>query len=419
MINVIFALNRRKDDAPDMERPIQCQIRYIVNGETVRMNFATGQTCKIRHFKNQKVYHTVQFATQINARLNEIRKRAERLYRDAVEQGKMPVKEKLKDQILLGTYKVEEERDLMTDFAAFIEYHNDKGTSKGSMSHILNLKTHLEQFAKRQRFTLTYDNINLAFYGKFLRYLQDYEHRDGATYQENTVGNFIKKLKMFLNWAKGNGWNPYDYYHHPDFKIPDKRVDNIYLEQSELNALAALDLRNRPHLNLTRHWFLLACETGMRYSDYIQLKKSNIREVASGYDFIYEPRKTSKSSKMKVTVPLSVTAVQILLRYGFDMPRPVSNQKMNKGLKELATLAGIDKNVGTHTARRTFATLCYKGENEIPVQAIMKITGHRTEKEFYKYLCIDGQENADMFRQKDERYRIAASGLLEGNLKIV
>lgn len=417
MINVIFALNRRKDDAPDIERPIQCQIRYVVNGETVRMNFATGQTCKIRHFRNQKVYHTVQFATQINARLNEIRKHTERIYRDAVEHGKMPVKEKLKEQILSGTYKVEEERDFMTDFAAFIEYHTEKGTSRSSVSHILKLKTHLEQFTKRQRFVLTYDNINLAFYGKFLRYLQDYEHRDGATYEENTVGNFIKKLKMFLNWAKGNGWNPFDFYHHPDFKIPDKRVENVYFDQSEVDALAALDLRTRPHLNLARQWFTLACETGMRYSDYTQLKKANIKAVTNGYDFTYEPRKTSKSSKMQVTIPLSVTAVQILLRHGFDMPRPASNQKMNKSLKELARLAGIGKNIGTHTARRTFATLRYK--DGFPIQAIMKITGHRTEKEFYKYLCIDGQENASLFRQMDDRYKIETTGLLETKLKIV
>ncbi|MBK6996855.1 MAG: hypothetical protein IPH31_18725 [Lewinellaceae bacterium] len=41
----------------------------------------------------------------------------------------------------------------------------------------------------------------------------------------------------------------------------------------------------------------------------------------------------------------------------------------------------------------------------------MKITGHRTEKEFYKYLCIEGEENAAMFRQKDERYNIKVSGL--------
>lgn len=417
MINIIFALNNRGTDTGENVRPIQCQIQYKVNGQTVRLNFSTGQRCKVRHFKNQRVYHTAQFATQINERLSEIRETAETIYRTAIKNGKMPTPQKFQEQIISGTYTVEEERDLMRDFNAFIEYHQSKGTSKGSLSHILNLRTHLQQFAKRQRVALTYDNINLAFYGKFLRYLQDYEHRDGATYEENTVGNFIKKFKMFLNWAKGNGWNPYDYYLHPEFKIPEKRVENVYLEQSELDALAALDLSKRPYLSQTRSWFLLGCETGMRYSDYTQLKKANIKEVPGGYDFTYQPHKTSKSSKVRVTVPLSVTAVKILLRYGFEMPAPVSNQKMNKGLKELTRLAGIDKVVGTHTARRTFATLSYKS-GCFSNKSIMQITGHRTEKEFYKYLCVEGEENAQMMRDKSERYQVNTTGLLETKLRI-
>lgn len=419
-INLTFIIKRRKGDTEKSSRiaPIHCEVVYQVNGHWKRLRFSTGERCAIKHFKSQRVYHTVNHATQINDRLEVIRRNTERIYRDAIEKGTMPHRDKFKEMILGKTYAVKEERDLLTDYDTFIEYHRSKGTSKGSLSHIINLRDHLAQFARRNRFALAYDNINLSFYAKFLRYLQTYEHRDDMTYEENTIGNFIKKLKMFLNWSKGNGWNPYEYYKHPEFKILQKRVGNVYLEQSELDAIAALDLSRRPYLNNTRAWFLLACETGMRYSDYTQLRKANIKEVPQGYDFIYQPRKTSKSSKVVVTVPLSRDAVKILLRYGFEMPAPVSNQKMNKGLKEITRLAGIDKSIGTHTARRTFATLAYKA-NTFPIQAIMKITGHRTEPEFYKYLCIDGQENADLFRQYDDRYRIDKPGLLETKLKVV
>ncbi len=419
-INLTFYAKRREGDTTSSSKvvPIHCEIVYQVNGYWKRLRFSTGEKCAIKHFKNQRVYHTVSYATQINGRLAVIQSNAESIYRDAIEKGTMPHRDKFREMILGKSYAVKEERDLMTDYNAFIEYHESKGTSKGSLSHLLILRTHLEQFAKRHRYALTYDNINLSFYGKFLHYLQNYEHRKDMTYEENTVGNFIKKLKMFLNWAKGNGWNPYDFYLHPEFKISEKRVDNVYLEQSELDTLANLDLSNRPFLNNTRAWFLIACETGMRYSDYPQLRKGNIKEVTEGYDYTYQPRKTSRSSKVKVTVPLSITAVKVLLRFGFEMPAPASNQKMNKGLKELMRLAGVDKAIGTHTARRTFATLRYK-DNLYPVQAIMKITGHRTEKEFYKYLCIDGQENANLFRLHDDRYKIAASGLLETKLKVV
>jgi len=418
-INFTFYQNRRKgaNTPPATITPIHCEVVYLVNGDWKRFRFSTGEKCAIRHFKNQKVFHTVNFATQINNKLEVLQRNGERIYRDALETGMMPHPDKFKEMILDTAYKVQVERDLLSDYEAFIEYHQGKGTTKSSLSHILNLRKHLEQFAQKQRLALTYENINLDFYGKFLRFLRTYKHAKAEAYAENTVGNYIKKLKMFLNWSKANGWNKHEYYLHPDFKILENPVGNIYLEQFDLDALLNLDLKKRPYLNDTRNWFLLACETGMRYSDYKQLHKSNLKEVVDGYDFNYEPRKTSKSSKMRVTVPLSGNVIHILLQYGFDMPRPVSNQKMNKGLKELATLCGIDKIIGTHTARRTFATLRYK-DGLLPVQAIMKITGHRTEKEFYKYLCIEGEENAAMFRQKDDRYNIKVSGLLEGNLRV-
>ncbi|MBK6996857.1 MAG: phage integrase SAM-like domain-containing protein [Lewinellaceae bacterium] len=59
----------------------------------------------------------------------------------------------------------------------------------------------MEHFAQKQRLALTYENINLDFYGKFLRFLRTYPHSKAETYAENTVGNYIKKLKMFLNWS--------------------------------------------------------------------------------------------------------------------------------------------------------------------------------------------------------------------------
>lgn len=417
-INVVYYLNKRKgkDTSPNTVTPIMCEVVYKVNKEWKTLRFSTGEKCAIKHFKNKRVFHTVTYATQINRRLDVIRQNAEKFYRQAIETGLMPHREKFKALILGKVYDLEEERDMVADFDSFVEYHRSKGTSIGSISHMLNLKMHLQNFARKDKFTLTYDSINLAFYGKFLQYLRHYKPKEGVTYKTNTLGNFIKKLKMFLNWAKGNGWNQYSFYQHPEFKIPEKNVSNVYLEQQEFDALVTLDLNNRPHLNDTRNWFILACETGMRYSDYNQLKKSNLTEVLEGYDYTYEPRKTSKSSKITVTVPLSVTAISILLRYGFEMPPPISNQKMNKNLKELSRLVGISKLIGTHTARRTFATLRYK--EGFSVQSIMKITGHRSEKEFYKYLCLEGQENAAMFRKTDERYKIKTTGLLETKLKI-
>jgi integrase len=417
-VNTTFYQNKRKGKhaSTNTVAPINCEVVYKVEGEWKRFRFATGEKCAIKHFKSQRVYHTVNFASQINDRLKAIEARVEEIYNDSLMQKRLPQPEKFKSLILSEKQKVKLERDFLTDYLAFMEYHEAKGTTKSSFTHIKNLHKHLSTFSRKQKVALSYESINLDFYGKFLKYLRHYQFAPDQTYTDNTVGNYIKKLKMFLNWAKGNGWNSFEYYHHPDFKILDQPVENIYLEREEVKALASLDLSKRPALNLTRNWFVLACETGMRYNDYKQLTKSNIKEVANGYDFTYVPNKTRKSSKIRVTVPLSLDALRILLQYGFEMPKPISNQKMNKALKELAELAGIKKDVATHTARRTFATLAYKDNH--PVFDIMKITGHRTEKEFYKYLCIEGEENSARFRQNNERYQVNTPGLLENHLRI-
>ena len=48
--------------------------------------------------------------------------------------------------------------------------------------------------------------------------------------------------------------------------------------------------------------------------------------------------------------------------------------------------------VKTHTARRSGATNIYLAG--IPTIAIMKITGHKTEKEFMKYIKITEEQTA-------------------------
>lgn len=87
---------------------------------------------------------------------------------------------------------------------------------------------------------------------------------------------------------------------------------------------------------------------------------------------------------------------------------------MNVYIKELGQIAGLDEQIEvvstkggkrirevfrkfelitTHTARRSFSTNAYL--NQIPSISIMKITGHKTEKTFLKYIKISQEDNAN------------------------
>ncbi len=53
--------------------------------------------------------------------------------------------------------------------------------------------------------------------------------------------------------------------------------------------------------------------------------------------------------------------------------------------------------ITTHTARRTAATHMYL-RNMLPID-IMKITGHKTESSFLKYICVPKEESVKRMAQ--------------------
>ena len=79
----------------------------------------------------------------------------------------------------------------------------------------------------------------------------------------------------------------------------------------------------------------------------------------------------------------------ICKKVGFDedvlWERTIGNDVVRKTCKRYEL-------VGSHTARRSFATNAFL--SGIPPYRIMLITGHRSEKSFFKYIRITREENA-------------------------
>jgi integrase len=122
---------------------------------------------------------------------------------------------------------------------------------------------------------------------------------------------------------------------------------------------------------------------------------------------------TTQKTDINVIIPLKDIVLSIYNKYDGKLPRCVSNQKMNDYLKEIGQLAKISDTVHTsttkggmrydesfkkwelittHTARRSAATNMYLAG--VPTISIMKITGHKTEKAFLKYIRISQEDNA-------------------------
>ncbi len=168
-----------------------------------------------------------------------------------------------------------------------------------------------------------------------------------------------------------------------------KPVNREYLTNDEIIALQKLVIQSEA-LDFKRDLYLFACFTGLAYSDIKAFCARNIIIEPDGSKHIETYR--TKSTVLSY-VPLINAAEQILLKYSptkncrdFQWKVPC-NQKLNASLKEIAKLAGIERNLFMHLGRHTFATTVTLTQG-ISLESVSKMLGHTTLKHTQIYAKI-------------------------------
>lgn len=124
---------------------------------------------------------------------------------------------------------------------------------------------------------------------------------------------------------------------------------------------------------------LFSCYTGLSYVDLMELRP---QQILTGIDKIKWIKTTRAKTDTPVNVPLLRPAQAILEKFISEdfnqrdtvFPR-VSNQEVNRSLKILAGICGIQKYLTFHLARHTFATTVTL-MNGVPIETISKMLGH-------------------------------------------
>jgi integrase len=276
---------------------------------------------------------------------------------------------------------------------------------------------HLQNFQKIIKKKIDFETIDLDFYSDFIEYLTK-----EVRLSTNAIGKNIQILKLILGDAAEHGLNKNTAFKGKRFITIREKSESIYLNQEELNEIAALDLSENKKLEKVRDLFIIGCYTGLRFSDVSTLTSKNIKEG--------EIEITQIKTGDPVRIPCHSVVKKLLNKYDGEFPKAYSNQKTNEYLKEIGkkveslkshfsksfTKAGqrATKNfpkwelLTTHTARRSFATNLYLAE--VPPITIMAITGHRTEKAFMKYIKVTPKEHSKILKMYWEK---------EGNLNVI
>jgi integrase len=317
------------------------------------------------------------------------------------------VKQRFEDSL----NKTSEKKTLLQYFQVYIDSANGQIT-EGTIKHYKTCQKHLIEFSKLKHYELSFERINNTFQNAFLTYLTE-----DCKLLNNSVGNYMKIFKAFMNFCAVNGFNKVS-DDFKKFKVYKEDGELIYLTEEELFRIINLKLVSEK-LRIVRDNFCFACFTGLRYSDISKLKSENIKDD-------YLEIKTEKTRDF-LRIPLNKHAKAILLKNKGMLPKLFSNQKMNEYLKEIGKLAeineiiaivkyrGLDKVeflepkhnfISSHTARRTFVTLSL--EKGMRPETVMSITGHKDYRTFKKYIKLtDKVKLAEMNDIWSPKLRIA------------
>jgi integrase len=287
-----------------------------------------------------------------------------------------------------------------------------KPITHGTIKTYYTTKVSLENFQTHSRKSIDFDNIDMAFYNDFTKYLT-------LTVKQSTnyIGKHIKVIKTVLHEATELNINTNLSFKGRGFTTISEEADTIYLPEHELQEIAQLDLTETPGMDKTRDLFLIGCYTGLRFSDLSTLRPE---QIDNGMITI-----TQIKTGDRVVIPVHDTVTEMMRKYGGKLPAAISNQKTNAALKDIAgkceclkkkvsvkfTKGGksVTKGVNaeivspekwqfvtTHTARRSFATNQFL--NGVPTLSIMAITGHKTEKAFMKYIKVTPDDHAKIMQ---------------------
>ena len=349
---------------------VPIEVMITVNGE--RCSFSTGKQIAIEKWDKtkQQVKGKDQETQNLNNYLKAIKAKLYQKEAELLERGFI-----ITAQILYDAYfdKVEslKERSL---FEVFEEHNQEQeklvgnGVSKAthwvSVYTIRLLREFVQQKYKREDLYLR--ELNLNFIQSFHSFL-----RIDKGMAQNSSTKHLKLLKKIINLSVANSYmafNPFSTY-----KVEREPVDIDFLDEEELRKIINFDTP-LPRLERAKDMFLFGCFTGLSYIDIKTLTPEHFEKDNTGRIWIKKRRvKTGVLSR----IPLLPIAKLILDKYkGGEKLLPIQDPAdINKYLKDIAILCGINKRICFHTSRHTFASTVTLANN-ISLEVVSKMLGH-------------------------------------------
>jgi|SRR6476661_418867 len=344
---------------------------------------------------------------KLNDALAALRTRLEECFLEHVAAGTLPTPEQLREAIepeaatasapVMATGAEAAALPAQPLLWAAFEQWNDYQRSRFSPATVqtnITLLRHLRAYEAQAPEPLEVGSLLTPAFGtRFCRFLSTVQRLT-----DNSIAKNLTRLKAFLKFAHAFGFT--DSVSFDGLRWQKQDPDILTLTAEEVQAVEEVALEGA--LANARDLFLLACYTGLRFSDLVNLRPEHLQ----GERLRLRVAKTRE----QLMIPLRPRARLLLSTLFAGQVHGISNQKLNAYLKQVGQRAGLDALVERtryragrresetfrkwelltcHCGRRTFVTLAL--EQGLRPELVMRITGHRSFASFRRYVNITEQ----------------------------
>ncbi len=278
---------------------------------------------------------------------------------------------KRETQLLAGSWDIQ---DPIAGRKKLITFLDELAKARVNNDYITGCIRYLKKYSNGE--TIQLSQITPQFVDGFQQFLS------GTTLSATTAYDYSKAIRMALRKAV----NDNILIKNPAASVkglPEPETDHIFLNVDEVQRLANTELGGNLGAEVRRA-FIFVCYTGLRISDIKSLKWGDIER--NPLQIIKRQKKTKRS----VFVPLKETAWKLIDDGKEHSPQDKvfhflskTSSQTNRYLLNWAARAKVNKPVGWHTARRTFAT--WELENGADIYTVANLLGHKNIKQVAKY----------------------------------
>lgn len=276
--------------------------------------------------------------------------------------------------------------------AAFEQYVNAYNALEGFISKKLKMKD------------IPFKALNYSHIEDYYQYL-----RVDCKFSIGTSGNYLIYFRKVVRNAVNQGILSHDPFH--GFETETKDPVHKTLTKEELAKFMSDEPRVRQQKK-SKDIFMFAVFTGLSYIDMKNLTYDKIHILEDGSKWIISQR---QKNGIEYRVRLMDIPLAIIEKYRgltidgkvLDVPNKMT---VHQGLNAIAKRSGINKKLGIHMSRHTFASLITLSEG-VPIETVSRMLGHEHIKTTQRYAKL----SLDKIREDMNNL----SGRIEGKFTLI